>query len=154
MPRKTFFTLLFTLFVSLSNLLCQSNISDTFEYDDSGNCVLKYKTVILGPSYAKKKQGNQNTDTIQAPLQESLLGERKLTIYPNPTKGVLKIEITGKALENQGKYIVTDLSGKVLMSGIFESMSFPVDMTQLPQGGYFIKLMIDNKQDIWKIIKE
>ncbi|MFZ4581242.1 MAG: T9SS type A sorting domain-containing protein [Paludibacter sp.] len=151
MPKRTFFTLLFLILVSISELYCQSA---TFDYDASGNCVLKYKTVILGPSYAKKKPGNQNTDTIQAPLQESLLGERKLTIYPNPTKGVLKIEVSGKALENQGKYIVTDLSGKIMMSGIFESMSFQVDMTTLPEGGYFIKLMIENKQDIWKIIKE
>jgi len=149
MPKKTFFLLLFILVVSSANLFSQSV---TFNYDDSGNCVLKYKTVVLGPSFVKNKPGKNDTDTI--PIQESLLGERKLTIYPNPTKGVLKIEITGKALENQGRYFVTDLSGKVLISGIFEYMSFPVDMTQLPQGGYFIKLVIDNKQDIWKIIKE
>lgn len=152
MPKKTLLTLLFLLVVCTSELFSQSSV--TFEYDDSGNCVLKYKTVVLGPSNAKKKPGSQTNDTIQAPTQESLFGERKLTIYPNPTRGILKIEISGKALENQGKYIVTDLIGKVLITGIIETMSFPVDMTQLPQGGYFIKLMIDNKQDIWKIIKE
>ncbi len=151
MPHKNLLALLFILFVSTSELFSQSVI---FEYDDSGNCIFKYKTVVLSPSYAKKNTENQSSDTIKVPAQKSMFGERKLTIFPNPTKGVLKIEITGKTLDNQGQYIVTDLSGKRILSGIFESMSFQVDMTTLPEGGYFIKLMIENKQDIWKIIKE
>ena len=49
---------------------------------------------------------------------------------------------------------VTDINGKIIESNKIEQLSFIVDMTQLPKGAYFLTLIIDGKQDVWKIIKE
>ena len=126
----------------------------TFEYDNSGNCVQKYKTVVLAPSFANKNSDQSDTDNVCVEAQSFELGTRTITIFPNPTKGVLKVAVTATQPDLQGVYTLTDINGKIIESNKIEQLSFIVDMTQLPKGGYFLTLIIEGKQDVWKIIKE
>jgi len=40
-------------------------------------------------------------DTIAPAPVEEQLGERKITVYPNPTKGELKVDITGGNIKDE-----------------------------------------------------
>ncbi len=151
MTKKFYLIVIFFTILGINHLHSQ-NVS--FEYDAAGNCKLKYKTVVIGPSKAIKNGGTQNNDTTTVPIEESKLGDRTITILPNPTKGLLKVQITGSSFQQPGKYTITDMAGKHLISSTFDTMYLEVDMTQLANGSYFLILAIENKQDVWKIIKE
>ena len=67
--------------------------SISFEYDKSGNCKLKYKTVVLARAQSNHKNEQVTNTTDSTHNEVSAFGERKVIIYPNPTKGFLRIEL-------------------------------------------------------------
>ena len=120
-----------------------------FNYDDAGNCIEKYKTIVL----LSKVKGNSK-DTTNVDFQSEKILDRELIIYPNPTRGALKVEIRGKSPENPVRYLLTDLSGKTLSQVKSDDMYYLFDMTAYPTGVYLLRIMIDNRWSKWKIIKE
>ena len=133
-----YFFLLATLFsLPLSSQVLQ------FGYDDAGNCILKYRTVVVAPvGHAPQKPQNEQ------------IGERTLTIYPNPTYGLVRVEISGDASEKPINIMLSDMSGKALQSFSTANMNFDVDITSYPQGNYLLIMIIDNKKSTWQIIKK
>ncbi len=141
--------LLFILFVYASNYsLNAQNIQ--FDYDDAGNCIVKYKTVVL-PSHVKK---SNISDTTKVSPESEIISDREVLIYPNPTKGALKIEIKGQNPEKLIQYQLTDLNGRTIYRVQSEDMFYLFDMTSFPAGVYLLRVMIDDKWSKWKIIKE
>ena len=120
-----------------------------FDYDEAGNCIEKYKTIVL----LSKVKGNSK-DTTKIVSQSEMISEREVIIYPNPTRGALKVEIRGKFPENPVRYLLTDLSGKTLSQVQSDDMYYLFDMTAYPTGVYLLIIMIDNRWSKWKIIKE
>lgn len=141
------------LFFILSFLLvCSPGQAQSiqFEYDEAGNCIEKYKTVVLPSRTAKS---NKDNDSIEKP-EIGKISEREVVIYPNPTKGILKIEIKGVAPDTPIQYLLMDVNGKMLARKGSGDMSFEFDMTSLSTGIYFLQVIIDEKWEKWKIIKE
>ena len=61
-----------------------------------------------------------------------------LTVYPNPTNGVLFVETQNFAsLQNQ-TYRITNLMGQTLLTGQFTAETQQINVSSLPQGMYFI----------------
>ncbi len=69
--------------------------------------------------------------------QEELAGNDAATVYPNPTRGAVRVE-SGR--ESITAYRVTSMSGQVLLqrTGSFSS-SFDIDLSQLPPGIYMVE---------------
>jgi len=80
------FYLLFSFLLILSSGMAQNMVS--YAYDNAGNRISR-KIVLMGsnPSHVKK-----SADPVPV---EDQLGDRKITVYPNPTRGALAVEITG-----------------------------------------------------------
>lgn len=151
MTSKLILTLL-CLVLICTNMVYSQDIS--FDYDDSGNCTLKYKTVVL--ARAQSNQNNEQfynkSDSIQSQL--SKIGDHNITIYPNPTKGLITISLSGNQIETKVEFRLTDLSGRLLKNGQFEYMLLKLDMSQFIPGTYLLHIYMNNKKDVWKIIKE
>ncbi len=62
---------------------------------------------------------------------------KKVRIYPNPTKDYIIIE-NNNAINNN--YILCDLNGKVIASETFSNGTFMYDVSNLKPGVYFIKI--------------
>ena len=61
-----------------------------------------------------------------------------LTVYPNPTNGVLFVEtVCTPSLQNQ-TYSITNLMGQTLLIGQITTETQRIDVSSLPQGMYFI----------------
>ena len=61
-----------------------------------------------------------------------------LTVYPNPTNGILFVETRhGMSLPDQ-TYRITNLMGQTLLTGQITSETQQIDVTALPEGMYFI----------------
>ena len=63
-----------------------------------------------------------------------------LTIYPNPTNGVLFVQ-TLRATSLPGEtYRITNLMGQTLLTGQIMAENQQIDVSSLPQGMYFISV--------------
>jgi glutathione peroxidase len=58
-----------------------------------------------------------------------------LKLYPNPANNVVNIEFENAA---NGKWFVTDITGKVIMNAEFNSVNGSIDLSGLAPGVYFI----------------
>ncbi|MCD4679230.1 MAG: family 16 glycosylhydrolase [Bacteroidales bacterium] len=72
-----------------------------------------------------------------------------VSIYPNPATNILNIYS-----EKTGKLHISDISGKVLYSTKIYDNITQIDMNTYKNGFYIVKLMLDNKVYIEKIIKQ
>jgi hypothetical protein len=120
-----------------------------FGYDDAGN--RETRAVIL------LKNAGIVADTLQAkqaekPL-EDLIDTRAIKIYPNPTKGLLRIEFP--ALWDQETTIrVYEPSGRQIVQKRAISSGNEVDLSSYPSGTYIMLIHSGQEKKEWKIIKE
>jgi hypothetical protein len=100
---------------------------------DSNGCVYSYSS---GYNYSISTLVNKHDVT------------SGITIVPNPTQGILDIDVEYQNV-NTLKVIVYDMSGKEVKS--FENYS-RIDITELPNGIYTLSVSIDNKKPVFKKI--
>jgi len=145
---KNTFTLVLLLQILMSVQIAHSQ-TIKYEYDQAGNRTGRYyDTVNLRKAAAVK------TDTAAEAPQKGMIGKREVLIYPNPTKGALKIEIRGSLPANPVQYVLTDLNGHVLAATQTGGSTLIYDMNSYPAGIYFLQLTVDGVRSEWKIIKE
>ena len=122
-----------------------------YTYDHAGNRVSREKVINM----SMLKSGGGETGTAEIPVFEDVLSELKITIYPNPTKGMLKVDISGGDIPVDAKVFIYSFSGALIrqLNGISESNT--VDISQQPPGVYIMRISFGNGHDSsWKIIKE
>lgn len=65
-------------------------------------------------------------------------GESGIILYPNPATDILKMVIP---VGLSGNYIILDLTGKTLLSGMLDADTTAVDISGLSSGSYLVKLI-------------
>ena len=144
---KTTYPLIFLLLVAISLSVSGQNIV-SYAYDNAGHR-LSRKIVLLtsNPTHVKK-------DTIASAPVEEQLGDRKLTVYPNPTKGELKVDITGGNNKDEIRIQLFSAQGIQLQSRKAAIGTTPIDMTLYPPGWYILQVKAGDKVTELKIIKQ
>ncbi len=68
-------------------------------------------------------------------------GSGTLTVYPNPTHGVLVVETRrATSLPAANEYHITNLMGQTVQTGSLNAETQQIDVSSLPQGMYFISV--------------
>ena len=115
-----------------------------YTYDDAGNMVSRTLYLSISPSQKSAEGG---------PLKDSL-DEHTITIYPNPTKGMLKVQIDNLEYGDKVVYELADARGNSLQTGDINRKETSLDLNgQLP-GIYYLQVAINSKAQTWTIIKE
>ena len=138
--------LLSVLFIS-ATVHAQTNFG--FTYDASGSRLTR--AVILLKSAAIPAD---TLEAIQAkkPLEDQI-GLQKTRIYPNPTKGLLRVEFP--ALSDQETTIhVYDPAGSLIVQKTGVASGNEIDLSAHPTGFYIMVIHIGQEKKEWKIIKE
>jgi len=147
--KKFIYLLLLVLFAFIIgpiDLLCQTTVN--FDYDDNGN-----RTSRTLEAYKSAQ--------VQFPVQESMLNDEVLgdessilsiNLYPNPTNCYLTIDIQSENSE-LFEYCVFDLNGNKLINGRIQSGSNQLDVSELRNGIYILRIKQGNIIDDWKIVK-
>jgi len=90
---------------------------------------------------------------VVAQPKDEVLGEHKITVYPNPTYGPLKIDITNLTEEITAEIEVLSLSGEMLFEFKDIVGITNIDMSKQVNGVYLINIRIGEKTSYWKIVK-
>ena len=136
-----------SLFLLCYNSYSQSNFS--FTYDSGGNQIQRTYLVMLRA--ASNNVNNSNVDSSNVIVQTDKL---KVTIFPNPTKGELKVDISG--IDNN---TIVDLNlynpkGQLLLKQKAELGLTTIDMYGFPSDWYLLKVLNGDVVLNFKIIKE
>lgn len=119
----------------------QNKIS--YQYDAAGNRIRR--EILFSQSQMSKKQNNINTD---------MLGEHKITISPNPTEGLLRVEILDGGDAIDGEAIVYSANGSLVASAPLKSSVTELNIGSCPSGIYLLHIKQGNSKLVWKIIKK
>ncbi|GAB4278054.1 MAG: hypothetical protein Kow0068_01500 [Marinilabiliales bacterium] len=125
-----------------------------YGYDAAGNRISR--TIDLSTKNYTVSEDTTGLDNEAAKGEEQfseVLGDYSLTIYPNPTKGLLKINITGIEPGASSKINLYDLSGKLVYQNNQGTGTDIIDISEQPSGTYILKVNIGSQKTEWKIMK-
>jgi hypothetical protein len=138
------FYLLFCFLLTLTSGIAQTV---AYDYDNAGNRISR-KIVPLTTAQAAKK----NPET-PVPVTEQL-GERKITVYPNPTQGALAVEITGGDAKDEIHLTLFGPQGTQLQNINATATITPVNLSSYPAGWYVLRIQAGMKETEFKIVKQ
>lgn len=122
--------------------------ASSYEYVDN--------TPFVGANYYRIKTVNVDGSfsfTNTAVAHMNALGNT-MTVYPNPSNGIFTIEIPSMP-SNQSRIYISDITGReVKMMSAFVSNTIQVDISDVPNGIYFIKYIDENHSEVIKVTKE
>jgi YD repeat-containing protein len=142
---KTFITsvvLLLTVSVGVSG----QRVS--FNYDYAGN---RTSRIIIMSSKSKQQQDTQEKQP--AGFSEVLAGIL-INIYPNPTEGLIKVDIQNLPEGETANLNLYTLSGNLIVSKQKVTSSTEINITGQAAGIYILKIVAGKEQTEWKIIKK
>jgi len=117
----------------------------TPSFSASPNPTVIYNTPgIYSVTLTASNAGGSNTKTMTnyitvndcSPVNDNLIS--KISIYPNPTDGIVNIDIP----ENKATVRISDILGKVVKVANLNSNQSSVDLSSLKSGMYFIEIQL------------
>jgi len=132
-------------FLLLNSLSFSQTTEVHYTYDASGNRI-KRQTIIITPPV-----GNFNRDELI--VEEELL-EYKISIYPNPTQGELKVIISGDVDFEQSSLSVFSIKGELVYKKEPVEETNYINLLNQAPGMYVMRLLIEGKTESWKILKQ
>lgn len=114
-----------------------------YRYDAAGNRISR--DILFSQSQIAKKHNKINTD---------MLGEHKITISPNPTEGLLRVEILDKDDTIGAEAMVYSASGILVASSPLKNSVTEINIGSCPSGIYLLQIKQGNSKLVWKIIKK
>jgi len=130
-----------------------------YTYDAAGNRLTRTIFMPSSPSQLRSAVVDIDEETEEEPIpQEKVYSDRlnqtNILIYPNPTKGILKVELTHTAEENPLTLQLYNMGGKVIINESNVNASIELDLSSQSTGTYLLKIISENGEKTWKIIKQ
>lgn len=141
------FHLLFYLTLLPTVSFAQDRIG--YSYDALGNRVKR--EIVMPVPKAMAKQQNFSSDNQSF---SDMLRDHSIKIYPNPTKGALKICISGlKGTDKCSLEVYTTLGMQILAKKV-ESDNIDINISNQSNGVYLLQIIINGRSTTWKIVKQ
>jgi hypothetical protein len=140
--------ILLSLFVLGACLMLDAQNKVTYGYDAAGNRISRTIVIIRSSSDDVVEEEEEEA------VYSEMLSDIELKIYPNPTTGLLKVEIYNLPKGRTANIWMYDLSGKLINSFKKVSDFVTIDISAQPEGMYLMKIAAGEYQTEWKIIKK
>jgi hypothetical protein len=82
------------------------------------------------------------------------LGNREISIFPNPTKGSLTIAIAGEEEAVPTTLALFSMSGEMILVQEIRQPNTTLDLSGHPPGTYLLQITITAGRETWKVVKE
>lgn len=120
-----------------------------YSYDASGNRIKR--EIVMQVPKAMAKQQNFSSDNQSF---SDMLHDHSIKIYPNPTKGALRICISElKGTDKCSLEVYTTLGVQILVKKV-ETDNFDIDISNQPNGVYLLRITINERATTWRIVKQ
>ena len=123
----------------------------SFRYDAAGNVIEKYKTIVLPRTHQIQQDDEYFDDLI---VEDDAFGDVRVVIFPNPTRGVVRVEFQNKPAELSVGYRLVDTQGRFISSGTTTDYFLMLDLSGFASGVYFLSLTMDGRTEVYRIIKQ
>ena len=134
------------LWISICSMLhAQDKV--TYRYDAAGNRISR--TIVLAPRSAPVPAENEQTV-----VYTEMLTDIKLKIYPNPTDGIVKVEIQNLPEGRTAEIWLYAMTGKLINTYKNVSNTVSINISNQPAGIYVMKITAGEYRTEWKIIKK
>jgi hypothetical protein len=134
--------------VALSIISQAQTYKINYTYDDAGN--RETRTVII---VGKSNKALVDTTTGTEPITD-WLNKMRISIYPNPTKGTLIIDIANMPEDVNADITIHNMEGKSLLKLNQLNSTNKLDLSDYPTGVYILRIRSLEKSCEWKIVKE
>lgn len=124
------------------------------DYDATGNRIAQRVVNMTKSSQKGQDSLNANEDVSGSEIYEETLGELEIKVYPNPTKGKLKVSISTPEEIHNSRLDLISPSGKTLFSRSGLGEEIEIDITGSPSGIYLMQIQINKTTSHWKIVKQ
>ena len=114
-----------------------------YSYDAAGNMVKR--EIILSRTLP---------DEYQPKIYSEMISSKEVKIYPNPTDGLLKVDIIGLGDEDHCAIAIFSISGICIVRVPNTGVSTDLDISSHSNGIYILKVNINGDETSWKIIKK
>ena len=142
---KTKYRIIITALICLHTILGSAQ-TVKFDYDNDGN-VIQRKVLIM--SVPKQKQATE----APAPVTQDL-GEQKISLYPNPTRGEFLLSVQLLNNKETNSYSLYSLNGSLIAKEPISGNSTTVNISEYPKGIYLLDIFLGDKVSRWKVIKQ
>lgn len=136
------------LIISVPSFGMCGDTTFVYTYDASGN---RTERVIDLTKSAEIAASSSSTNEEQ--LFEAELANLDIRIYPNPTKGLLKVEIPDIG-DIKPTLVIYNLQGKQLVNKTVSNQISTINLSDQPPGMYIMKIVNGEESLDWKIIKD
>ena len=165
-----------TLKLTLTGILLISSIAIfaqeqaiEFTYDAAGNRTERNVIELKMPDKSVRDSNReQNAESLEQKninnnVYTEQLGEKKISIYPNPTSGELTVVIRQTTAHGAGAHGSGQTNARIeVFSPVGEKVfgknkignKTKIDLLKLPDGVYVLKIFIGERSSTWKIVKE
>ena len=98
--------------------------------------------------------GAGKTKSAVAEIQKS--NEMKINVYPNPTKGMLRVDITDVEISKDARIYLYNIQGAMIRQLTGISTTNELDISEQPAGVYLMRVILPDRNNVstYKIIKE
>ncbi len=134
-------------FTSLIKVNAQTSFH--YHYDTNGNRTGRH---LNGQKSAYVNFPAQENDI--KPLEKLSEFESSIKIYPNPTRGIIKISIENFKDPIKGELSIYNLNGTTLKQFRLNGPLTEIDVNDLPDGIFVIRLLMNGNSLDYKIIKQ
>jgi len=118
-----------------------------YDYDGAGNQTRRWRIVIM--------QEVQKADT--ARFDAPPIVEVNITVYPNPTAGLLRVQVGGDSQNGADGRItvrVISLAGVTLINRVEANHVFDIDLSNYPPGVYLVIISANDQITRLRVVKE
>lgn len=126
----------------------QTNFS--YDYDLNGNRITR-EIIVLKSQMAESENVQ---DTISQDLSSQVIKKDDIKIYPNPTRGNLKIELNTNSDIEKIQINIINIQGQLVYKTNELENSYTINLSSEPKGAYILIMQVNEKRYEWKIIKE
>lgn len=139
-----------TICLLLFSCIAYSQTNFSFDYDANGNRITR--EIIVLKSQITKSENIQ--DTILQDLSSQVIKKDDIKIYPNPTRGNLKIELNINSDIEKIQINIINVKGQLVYKTNELENSYTINLSSEPKGAYILIMQVNDKRYEWKIIKE
>ena len=139
--------ILYLLWISFCPILYAQQDKITYRYDAAGNRISR--TIVIS-----SRSASAPIEEEQPIVYTEKFSDIQLKIYPNPTDGLLKVEINNLPESQTAQIWIYAMSGQLITSFKDVSSTVDVDISSQPAGLYLMNIVAGEYRTTWKIIKK